>query len=175
MGKRHTLSGITLMMVLQHDLSGNKMDAPIRAKVLNPDNLQNLHTLSRTWNMLYEDLGDLEERLDFLIETSKKLNSLHVKNTTSAAEAFAFLLARNKVRRRWVTSFGERTKLISQFVFSFAAQKVNQATLDNAEENKRNTKTNLEIQRQTTKIANETAKDNSSMMTYALHARVNLP
>lgn len=144
----------------QNELSGNRMNPPIRGKVLQPNHLQDLHTLSRTWNMLFEDLGDLGERLDFLIETSQKLKQLGVKHSTSAAEAFQFLHARNKVRRRWVTSFGERTKLISHFVFSFAAQNVNQASLDNAT-------TNMEIQRLTARIADEAAKDNYSMITYA--------
>ncbi|KAH6714813.1 hypothetical protein BKA61DRAFT_734198 [Leptodontidium sp. MPI-SDFR-AT-0119] len=99
-----------------NELSGNRMNPPIRDKVLQPNHLQDLHTLSRTWNMLFEDLGDLGERLDFLIETSQKLN--------------------------------------------FAAQNVNQASLDNAT-------TNMEIQRLTARIADEAAKDNYSMITYA--------
>ncbi|KAH9208892.1 hypothetical protein DL95DRAFT_414357 [Leptodontidium sp. 2 PMI_412] len=151
-----------------NELSGNRMNPPIRDKVLQPNHLQDLHTLSRTWNMLFEDLGDLGERLDFLIETSQKLKQLGVKHSTSAAEAFQFLHARNKVRRRWVTSFGERTKLISHFVFSFAAQNVNQASLDNAT-------TNMEIQRLTARIADEAAKDNYSMITIATMTMLFLP
>ncbi|KAH7309271.1 hypothetical protein BKA65DRAFT_170849 [Rhexocercosporidium sp. MPI-PUGE-AT-0058] len=151
-----------------NELSGNRMNPPIRDKVLQPSHLQDLHTLSRTWNMLFEDLGDLGERLDFLIETSQKLKQLGIKHSTSAAEAFQFLHARNKVRRRWVTSFGERTKLISRFVFSFAAQNVNQASLDNAT-------TNMEIQRLTATIADEAAKDNYSMITIATMTMLFLP
>lgn len=142
------------------------MDPPILTQVLDPQNLQNLHELLRTWNMLYEDLGDLEERLDFLIDVSNQLKGIGVQRCSYAAEAFRFLRARNHVRQRWVTSFGHRTKSISTFVFSLEAQKVNQSTLDNAQENKRNTLTNIRIQDLTAKIANETAKDNSSMITY---------
>jgi hypothetical protein len=142
------------------------MDPRIRTDVLNPENLQTLHTLSRTWNMLFEDLGDFEERLDFLIDSSKKIEMAGIRESESAAAAFQFLRSRNRVRRRWVTSFGERTKLITNFVFNLEAQKVNQASLDSAEENKRNSKTNVEIQRLTATIADETAKDNSSMITW---------
>lgn len=142
------------------------MDPPILTQVLDPQNLQNLHELLRTWNMLYEDLADLEERLDFLIDVAAQLGRTGVQRCSYAVEAFRFLRARNHVRQRWVTSFGHRTKSISTFVFSLEAQKVNQATLDNAEENKKNTLTNIKIQDLTAKIAYETAKDNSSMITY---------
>jgi hypothetical protein len=141
------------------------MDPPILIQALDPQNLHSLHELSRTWNMLFEDLGDLEERLDFLIDTSAKLKELGVERCTYAAEAFRFLRARNHVRQRWLTSFGMRTKEISNYVFSLEAQKVNQASLENAEENKINTKTNMKIQHLTAMIADETAKDNSSMIT----------
>lgn len=158
-----------------HERSGNRMDPRIRTDLLNPENIQTLHTLSRTWNMLFEDLGDLDERLEFLIEISRKTGIAGIRESTSAAEAFQFLRARNRVRRRWVTSFGERTKLITNFVFNLEAQKVNQASLDSAEENKRNSKTNVEIQRLTATIADETAKDNSSMITIATMTMVFLP
>jgi len=108
--------------------------------------------------MLYEDLGDLEERLDLLISISEKLDAAGIPNASSAKEAFHFLRGRNHLRRRWVTSFGERTKLIMNFVFSLAAQK-------SSETNTRNAGTNLDIARLTKDIADETAKDNSSMIT----------
>ena len=50
-----------------------------------------------------------------------------------------------------MTSFGERTKLIIGFVFSVAGQN--------------DAQTNLEIANLTTMIAEETQKDNSSMIT----------
>lgn len=87
-----------------------------------------------------------------LIETAAKLESAGVMDSQSAIESFRFLQARNQVRRRWVTSFGERTKLVINFVFSIASQKNNQ--------------TNLEIAHLTSTIAEETQQDNSSMITY---------
>lgn len=128
------------------------MDPPLRRIVSTPDGLQSLHQLSRTWNMIYEDLNDLSERLDMLIETAAKLDSAGVRDSQSAIESFRFLYGRNHVRRRWVTSFGERTKLVINFVFSIASQKNNQ--------------TNLEIASLTSTIAEETQQDNSSMITY---------
>lgn len=128
------------------------MDPPLRPIASTPDGLQSLHQLSRTWNMIYEDLNDLSERLEMLIETAAKLDSAGVMDSQSAIESFRFLQARNQVRRRWVTSFGERTKLVINFVFSIASQ--------------RNNQTNLEIASLTSTIAEETQQDNSSMITY---------
>jgi hypothetical protein len=102
--------------------------------------------------MIYEDLGDLEERLDVLIETASKLEAANVKNIQSAVESLKFIRGRNHLRRRWVTSFGERTKLIIGFVFGIASQKDNE--------------TNLKIAHSTSMIADETRRDNSAMITY---------
>jgi hypothetical protein len=103
--------------------------------------------------MIYEDLGDLEERLDFLISTSEKLSSAGIQ-TRAMVEYITFVRGRNHLRRRWVTSFGERTKLIINFVFS----------LEGEENSKANTRLNVT----TTFIAKETARDNNSMMTCVL-------
>jgi len=127
------------------------MDPPLKDEVLDKRGLQRLHQLSRTWNMINEDLRDFEERLDLLIGTAKKLEAAKVKDTQSAIESFQFLRARNHLRRRWATSFGERTKLIIGFVFNLASQ--------------RDGETNLQIANLTRTIAEETRQDNSSMIT----------
>jgi hypothetical protein len=67
--------------------------------------------------MIFQDLGDLEERLDFLMDTAKKLNDAGLE-TRSATESFKFFRDRNHLRQRWVSSFGDRTRLIINFVFS---------------------------------------------------------
>jgi hypothetical protein len=54
------------------------MDPPLKPEVLGKSGLQELHQLSRTWNMIYEDLGDLEERLDVLIDAAAKLEAANV-------------------------------------------------------------------------------------------------
>jgi hypothetical protein len=108
------------------------MDPPLNRHINAMNSMPILHQLSRTWNMIYEDLGDLEERLDFLLCTSSKLAAAGIP-TRSVDEHLAFLRARNHLRRRWVTSFGERTKLIIGFVFSLASQEVaKQAQKENA-------------------------------------------
>jgi hypothetical protein len=137
------------------------MDPPLKPEVLDKSGLQELHQLSRAWNMIYEDLGDLEERLDFLIDAAAKLKAANIGNVQPAIESFRFLRARNHLRRRWVTSFSERTKLIISFVFSIASQEDN--------------KTNLDIANLTSTIAEETRQDNSSMITIATMTMLFLP
>jgi hypothetical protein len=126
------------------------MDPPLKRHVNTVDNLQRLHQLSRTWNMIFQDLGDLEERLDFLMDTAKKLNDAGLE-TRSATESFEFFRDRNHLRQRWVSSFGDRTRLIINFVFSIASHNSIQ--------------TNLAIAGTSKIIAEETKKDNSSMIT----------
>jgi hypothetical protein len=121
------------------------MNPPLRSEVLDKKGVEELHRLSRTWNMIHEDLGDLEERLDVLMEAASKLEAANFEGVQSAIESFRFL------RRRWVTSFGERTKLIIGFVFALASQKDGE--------------TNLDIANLTSTIAEETRQDNSSMIT----------
>lgn len=127
------------------------MDPPLNRHINAIDSMQTLHQLSRTWNMIYEDLGDLEERLDLLLSVSQKLSSAGI-NTRTVEEHLVFVRARNHLRRRWVTSFGERTKLIINFVFSLASQE--------------NSKANVRIAATSSFIAKETQRDNSSMMTW---------
>lgn len=122
-----------------------EMDPPLRPDITDRRGLQKLHQLSRTFNMIWEDLGDLQERLDGLLDAAAKLDAAGVADAPAAIESFRFLRARNLLRRRWVTSFGERTKLIIGFVFS---------------------QTNMEIANLTSAISEETQRDNSSMITW---------
>jgi hypothetical protein len=126
------------------------MDPPLNRHINAIDSMQTLHQLSRTWNMIYEDLGDLSERLGFLLSTATKLSDAGIK-THSTVEHLIFVKARNDLRRRWVSSFGERTKLIIGFLFSLASQENSQA--------------NVKIAATSRFIARETQRDNSSMMT----------
>ncbi|PMD17777.1 hypothetical protein NA56DRAFT_265976 [Hyaloscypha hepaticicola] len=135
-----------------HENTG-AMDPPLNRHINSIDSMQKLHQLSRTWNMIYEDLGDLEERLDFLLSTSEKLSSVGIQ-TRAVVEYITFVRGRNHLRRRWVTSFGERTKLIINFVFSIEGE---------------------ENSKSITFIAKETARDNNSMMTIATMTMLFLP
>jgi hypothetical protein len=102
--------------------------------------------------MIENDLADSSERHKLLIEAAGKLLAAGVTDAQSAIERFTFLHSRNHLRRRWVTSFNERTKLISNFVFSIASRQ--------------NNLTNLQIANWTSVIAEEAREDNSSMITY---------
>jgi hypothetical protein len=137
------------------------MDPPLKLSVFDTTSLRSLHQLSRTWNMLFEDLGDLSERLSTLTSTATKLHTASFPHSQNAIESLHFLSARNALRRRWVTSFGERTKLIIGFVFSVTSQK------DMAQ--------NIRIGDLTGKIATETQRDNSSMITIATMTMLFLP
>ena len=85
----------------------------------------NLHDLSRTSNMIFEDMTDFEYRNVALIETARELKAVGVPDVETAMDGLKFLVARNNLRRRWASSFGERTKFIINFVFS----KLNQQNL----------------------------------------------
>jgi hypothetical protein len=137
------------------------MDPPLRRNVATPDGLQRLHQLSRTFNMIENDLTDISERHELLIEMAGKLLAAGVADAESSIERLTFLHSRNRMRRRWVRSFDERTKLISNFVFSIAAQK--------------NNLTNLEIANWTSVIAEEAREDNSSMITYVILNSLSTP
>jgi|SRR5450432_1924418 hypothetical protein len=105
------------------------MDPPLKPYVETPNGLQKLHQLSRTWNMVYEDLNDLHERFELLLEAAQKLTAAGIHDTQSVTEALSFLKARNHLRRRWVTSFGERSKLIIKFVFTSLTSTIAEETL----------------------------------------------
>jgi hypothetical protein len=141
------------------------MDPPLNQHINTLDSLQTLHQLSRTWNMIYEDFGDLEERLDFLLSTATKLDAAGI-TTRSTVEHLTFLRGRNHLRRRWVTSFGERTKLIINFVFSLASHENSQANVKNSQANVRISDTNMKIAKTSAFIAREAQRDDSSMMTW---------
>jgi len=154
------------------------LDPPILRRNLDPENLQSLHDLSRVWSIIHEDLGDLNSRLEFLVSSSQSLASFLPSlkvSTNNAKSAFNFLLARSQLRQRWVSNFSVRTQFVSEFVYNVEAQVVNKSALENARENRRNSKINLDIQGLTAKIAEETAKDNSSMITIAIMTMFFLP
>lgn len=143
----------------QENRSG--MDPPLMNHVTTEEGVEQLHLLSRIWNMIFQDLTDFEERQDSVLEAARKLGRAGVQDIDSAVESFHFLKARNQVRRRWVSSFGERTRLVINFVFS-------QANRDNA-------RTNTTIQGLTAEIAEEAQRDSSSMITIATMTMIFLP
>ncbi|KAL9609893.1 MAG: hypothetical protein Q9167_005364 [Letrouitia subvulpina] len=123
---------------------------------------ENLHRLSQTWYILYEDLIDFEERVQFLLEVCSGLKSAYgLKPRIKTAETLKFLASRTQIWRRWVASYNTRTKNRIDLFFNLAIQKDNRI--------------NIEIARLTKDIAQESRKDSSSMITIAALTMVFLP
>lgn len=125
--------------------------------------LEELHRLSQTWHIIFEDLADSEERLQFLIkarqtyaaacrETPIYGEGSHRVDESSVDESLAFLMSRNHVWKCWAANYNERTKIRINLFFNLAFSRDN--------------RTNLEIAGLTSKIAMETNRDSSSMITY---------
>ncbi|KAK3174740.1 hypothetical protein OEA41_001986 [Lepraria neglecta] len=137
---------------------------PLHSIIHTPHGTQRLHSLSRSLQTIIADLYDLDERLDFLIQTSKTYGSLarsKLTLTDSAAETIIFFKSRNCIWKRWVENYNERTRLMMNLFFSIASQ------VDN--------RTNLQIAELTSKISMEAKRDSSSMITIAAVTMVFLP
>lgn len=115
--------------------------------------------MSQEWHVIYEDLTDAEETLELLLDIRKRyiLESQEGGSTRpsteecSVDESLAFLLSRNRIWKRWVTNYNERTKIRINLFFNLASQS--------------DSRTNLEIANLTSKISIETQRDSSSMIT----------
>jgi len=113
---------------------------------------EDLFSLLRSWHMVSEDLTDLEERLDFLIQNVKIYQEISKDQVYHAAAAkLGYLRSRNQIWKRWVHNYKERTRIIMDLYFSIASRNDNQ--------------TNLKITGLTGKIAEETRRDSSAMIT----------
>ena len=139
---------------------GIRLDAIIHA----PNGTQRLHSLARIFQTVLVDLQDVEERFDFLIDIGQKYVSYttsQVPTSHSALETLVYYRSRNRMWRRSVEMYNERTRLMMNLLFSISAQ------VDN--------KTNLDIADLTAKIALDTKRDSSSMITIAAVTMVFLP
>jgi len=117
---------------------------------------EDLHALLRSWHMVSEDLVDFEERLDFLIQTTKTYQKAPQDPMYHAvAVKLSYLRSRNQIWKRLVHNYKERTKIILDLHFSIASRT--------------NNETNLRIASSTGKIAEETRWDSSAMITFGPH------
>lgn len=123
----------------------------------------NLHRLSQRWHILCEDLMDFEERLQFLLSVLEKMKQRYDDqgSTQHTMESFTYLLSRNQVWKRWSANYNARTKIRIDLFFNLASQG--------------DSHTNLEIASISKKIAEETRKDSSSMITIAAVTMLFLP
>ena len=102
--------------------------------------------------MVSDDLLDFEERLDFLIQTTEDYQeSSQDQMGRATVEKLKYLRSRNHIWKRWVDSYRERTNILMSLYFDIATRN------DNT--------TNLKIAYLTGKIAKETRRDSSAMIT----------
>ncbi|KAF5336094.1 hypothetical protein D9611_006424 [Ephemerocybe angulata] len=115
-----------------------------------------LHTMSQHFYIMEEELNGITEQLDYLVDVhefllssrkSKWVKTRYSKTTTSTSDSLAYLRSRTKNWHRWVVNLRERTNVRINLFFNLA----------------------------TTKIATETQKDNSSMITIAALSLLFLP
>lgn len=126
------------------------------------ESFESLHRLSQTWYLLYEDLIDLEERIQFLLEVCGKLSDAFGGNSKiSTTESIEYLASRTRVWRRWAGNYNARTKTRIDLFFNLASQKDNRV--------------NLEVAGMTKDIAEKTRNDSSSMITIAALTMLFLP
>ena len=114
--------------------------------------------------MIIGVLNDLQDLLEFLIKTAKMHQSASTSRSASSnsvVEALVYIKSRNHIWKQWVDNYNERTKLMMNLFFSIASQ------LDS--------RTNLDIANLTSKIAVETQRDSSSMITIAAVTMLFLP
>lgn len=111
---------------------------------------------------------DFEERMGFLLDIcEQRYNSTPDSRKTSifisppASESIAFVVSRTRIWKRWVVDYNARTNIRINLFFNLANQADN--------------KTNLEIASTSKKIAEETRKDSSSMITIAAVTMFFLP
>ena len=137
-------------MVSRQEWSGvaEMRDEPIT------ESFKTLHRLSREWYFLYDDLVDLEERIQFLHEVCEKLcNAFGDDSRISTVHSIEYLASRTRVLRRWVGNYNARTKIRIDLFFNLAIQNDNRV--------------NLEVASMTKDIAEKTRNDSSSMITIA--------
>lgn len=115
-----------------------------------------MHVLSYNLLIIKEDLTDHAERLEYLLDVHKTLErtfeAAQMTEGVSLKHSLSFLLSETRIRKRWVDCYSNRTGIQINLWYNLSSQKDN--------------KTNLKIADFTSKIATETQKDSSSMITF---------
>ncbi|KAF6754149.1 hypothetical protein DFP72DRAFT_746231, partial [Ephemerocybe angulata] len=151
------------------------------------ESIRELHILSYHLLVIKEDMVDHIERLGYLIEVHNTLSTefetlspkpldatstpdLPPTTTTSptsvatgicVSHVFKFLLSETQIRKRWVQTYADRTGIQMNLFYALSSQRDNWI--------------NLKIAGLTSKIATETQKDSSSMITMATVTMLFLP
>ncbi|TFK41431.1 hypothetical protein BDQ12DRAFT_720286 [Crucibulum laeve] len=112
--------------------------------------VEKLYLLAQVFHIIGENLADFHEWLQFLLEIHAKLSPIH-QDLYSVADSLKFLSSSTNIWRRWIMNYIERTQIRINLFFNLATQN--------------DSRTNLDIANLTAKIAVETQRDSSSMIT----------
>lgn len=103
-------------------------------------------------------MTDNIDRLEYLLDVHKTLENLFTPATPhrgiKVSHSLSFLLSENRIRQRWAECYSNRTGIQINLWYNLSSQRDNQ--------------TNLKIADFSSKIATETQKDSSSMITFVL-------
>ncbi|TFK41430.1 hypothetical protein BDQ12DRAFT_677968 [Crucibulum laeve] len=122
--------------------------------------VEKLYLLAQVFHIIGENLADFHEWLQFLLEIHAKLSPIH-QDLYSVADSLKFLSSSTNIWRRWIMNYIERTQIRINLFFNLATQN--------------DSRTNLDIANLTAKIAVETQRDSSSMITMAAVTMFFLP
>ncbi|KAF2469542.1 uncharacterized protein BDR25DRAFT_288446 [Lindgomyces ingoldianus] len=128
-----------------------------------------LHYLSRDWHTLSQDCLDFHSRLEFLHDSLKKYlkhlldgrNDWAVERFTNTGESFEVLKSQCETFARWTSVYRDRTNIRINLLFHLA--------------NQQESRTSLQIAASTAKVAEQTQRDSSSMITIAAVTMFFLP
>jgi hypothetical protein len=118
--------------------------------------------MSQAWNLIHGDLDDFHEWLEFLLSIRKTHSAARTEiedggtsepmsDDDSVDESLAFLISRNRIWKRWVTNYNERTKIRISLFSNLASQNDH--------------RTNLQIVNYTSEMVRETQRDRSGIKT----------
>jgi hypothetical protein len=121
-----------------------------------------LHDMSQAWNLIQGDLDDLYDWLEFLLSirktyevACKEIQEEGTFQSTaddgSVDESLDFLISRNRIWKRWISNYNERTKIRISLFSHLASQNDN--------------RTRLQIAGLASVIVAEAQRDNSTLKT----------
>jgi hypothetical protein len=147
-----------------------------------------LHNLARHWLTLQQDCLDFQTQLDFLRGTYTKYtqilqddkNGWELDRTFSTGESLDVLRAQCENYVRWITVYGERTNIRINLVSITLPLLASSAYTNQIPQlfhlaNQRESRTNTQIATLTAKVAEQTQRDSSSMITIAAVTMLFLP
>ena len=75
-----------------------------------------------TWHVLYEDIVDLEERMEFLLGLCKEAEKTGIESSQVACtrESFEYFISRLRTRKRWAANYKTRTQIRIDLFFNLA-------------------------------------------------------